>query len=203
MHLSQDTYTTIAQATEEAVFKDRKSKFYGYAFPIQTESDIKPIVESLKKQYPTANHFCYAWQLGTENKKYRANDDGEPRNSAGMPIYGQIQSYELTNVLVIIIRIFGGVKLGVSGLINAYKSTAQMVLESAVIEKLLIEAKLKLNFDYSNMNEVMRIVKKRNIRIVSQQMENRCSLSIAVPRSQTGMIQKEFEKIPAIGLTLL
>ena len=203
MHLSIDTYTTIAKPTEAVLFKDRKSKFFGYAFPVGMESDVKPILETLKNQYPTASHFCYAWQLGVEKKNYRANDDGEPKNTAGMPIYGQIQSFELTNVLVIVIRIFGGVKLGVSGLINAYKTAAQMVLESAIVEKRIIEAQLKLNFGYAFMNEVMRIVKKRNIRIVSQQMENECLLHIAVPRNQTGIILQEFEKIHAVSITQL
>lgn len=132
-----DTYKTIASESEEVLFKEKGSKFFGYAFPIQNEDEVKPIIENLKKQHPNAVHYCYAYQLGTAPKiSYRANDDGEPSNTAGTPIYGQIQSYGLTNILVVVVRIFGGTKLGVSGLISAYKTTAQMTLEaSEVVEK--------------------------------------------------------------------
>jgi len=203
MHASEDTYRIIARPSGNVLFKDRKSKFYGHAFPLEMEADVKPIVERLKRQYPTANHFCYAWQMGTETKDYRANDDGEPKNSAGMPIYGQIQSYQVTNVLIVVVRIFGGAKLGVSGLINAYKTTAQMVLERATIENRSIEAQLKLNFDYTLMNDVMRWVKKWNIRIVSQQMDHTCSWIIAVPKSKTTFLVRELGHIRRLEIALL
>lgn len=129
-----DTYKTIDLPTEEVLFKEKHSKFFGYVFPIRTEEEVKPILDAIKKQHHSARHWCYAWQLGVENQiQYRANDDGEPNNSAGMPIYGQIQSFEITNVLVIVVRYFGGIKLGVGGLISAYKNTAQMALEQADI----------------------------------------------------------------------
>ncbi|MEM8926871.1 MAG: YigZ family protein [Bacteroidota bacterium] len=195
MHLAQDTYTTIAHPSTEVLFKDRKSKFYGHAFPVETESAIKPIVDALKRQYPTASHFCYAWQIGIETKKYRANDDGEPKNSAGMPIYGQILSYGITNILVVVVRIFGGVKLGVSGLITAYKTAAQMALETATMENRVIETKMKLNFSYAIISDVMRVLKKWNVRMVSQQMEGSCSFIIALPKSKTDVIHQELKKI--------
>ena len=121
MKLHDDTYKTIAAATEELLYKEKKSKFYSIAYPIQTEAEVKPLIEALKKKRHTANHVCYAWQLGLEEIRYRANDDGEPNNSAGMPIYGQILAYDLKNVLVAVTRIFGGTKLGVGGLISAYR----------------------------------------------------------------------------------
>lgn len=125
MEKASDTYKTIAQPSEEILIKEKKSKFYGYAFPIRHEEEVKNIIENLRTKHPSANHVCYAWQIGAENPTYRANDDGEPNNTAGMPIYGQIQSFDLTNVLVAVARIFGGTKLGVGGLISAYREAAK------------------------------------------------------------------------------
>ena len=175
----KDTYTTIAKSTDEVLFKEKSSKFFGYAYPIESEEEVKPIIDHLRKQHPHAVHFCYAYQIGTEKIRYRVNDDGEPSNSAGMPIYGQIQSFEITNVLVVVVRYFGGVKLGVGGLISAYKTTAQLTLdESNIIEK-TIDKQFKITFDYKNMNKVMRIIKEKNIQIVHQKMELNCEIEIA------------------------
>ncbi|MGB3149973.1 MAG: YigZ family protein, partial [Maribacter sp.] len=138
----KDTYHTIKRPCEVVLLKEKKSKFYGYAFPIESETQVKPVLEVLQKKYPTANHVCYAWQIGVENLKYRANDDGEPNNSAGMPIYGQIQSFELTNVLVAVVRIFGGTKLGVGGLISSYKAVAKLTLEKTCIVERVLEEQL-------------------------------------------------------------
>ena len=126
----KDTYRTILQPSDEVLFKEKNSKFYGISFPIKNEAEVKQHLENLKKQHHAARHWCYAYQLGTDDIKYRANDDGEPSNSGGMPIYGQIQSFDVTNILVVVIRYFGGVKLGVGGLINAYRTAAQMDLDS-------------------------------------------------------------------------
>ena len=136
----QDTYFTITQPSTEVLLKEKNSKFLGYAFPITSEEEVKIHIENLKKQHFSARHWCYAYQIGADKIQYRANDDGEPNNSAGMPIYGQIQSFGVTNILVVVVRYFGGVKLGVGGLITAYKTSAQMALEAAeIIEKLLNE----------------------------------------------------------------
>ena len=136
---------------EGVLFKERKSKFYGYTFPIESEDAVKPILEELRKRHPSANHVCYAWQLGVTDIRYRANDDGEPNNSAGMPIYGQIQSFDVTNVLVAVVRIFGGTKLGVGGLISAYKETAKMALENSMITEKVLTQQITLVFEYSEM----------------------------------------------------
>tara|TARA_R110002074_G_scaffold193447_1_gene359291 strand:- start:347 stop:733 length:387 start_codon:yes stop_codon:yes gene_type:complete len=128
--MENDRYKTILKPSEETLFKDRNSKFFGYAFPVLDEDDVKDCLEELKKKHHTARHFCYAYQIGIEDIKYRANDDGEPNNSAGMPIYGQIQSFDVTNILIVSVRYFGGTKLGVGGLINAYKTSAQLTLET-------------------------------------------------------------------------
>lgn len=167
----KDTYTTIAQATDEVLFKEKSSKFFGYAFPIESEEEVKPIIDQLRKLHPHAVHYCYAYQISTEKISYRANDDGEPSNTAGAPIYGQIQSFGLTNVLLVVVRIFGGIKLGVGGLITAYKTTAQLVLEDAKIIEKTIDIHFLISFDYKNMNKVMRVIKEKKLDIVNQTME--------------------------------
>src|SRR6187431_2366164 len=167
----KDTYNTIAFPSGESLFKEKSSKFFGYAFPIESEEEVKPILETLKKQHPHAVHYCYAYQIGTETIQYRANDDGEPSNTAGTPIYGQIQSFNLTNILIVVIRIFGGIKLGVGGLITAYKTAAQMTLETSEIIEKTIDVAFQISFDYKNMNKVMRVIKEKKLDIASQEME--------------------------------
>ncbi|MEQ8219330.1 MAG: YigZ family protein [Arenibacter sp.] len=175
-----DVYKTLKAPSEEILFKERKSKFFGYAYPILQEDEVKPIIEELRKQHHTANHVCYAWQLGVEDINYRANDDGEPNNSAGMPIYGQIQSFGVTNVLVAVARIFGGTKLGVGGLISAYRTAAQMALDSAEIIEKTLQKRYLLCFEYSEMDKVMRTLKQHQMEIVSQKMEMDCKIEISV-----------------------
>ena len=167
----KDTYNTITSPSEEILFKEKNSKFFGYAFPITSEEELKPILDVLRKKHPHAGHFCYAYQIGTDAISYRANDDGEPSNSAGMPIYGQLQSFDVTNTVVVIARLFGGTKLGVGGLISAYKSAAQITLESCEIIEKTIDVHYIISFDYKNMNKVMRVIKEKNLGIVDQGME--------------------------------
>lgn len=175
----KDTYKTLDESVENILFKEKNSKFFGYAFPISSELEVKKHLDQLKTEHFSARHWCYAYQIGTEVIKFRANDDGEPSNSAGMPIYGQIQSFDITNVLVVVIRYFGGVKLGVGGLISAYKTTAQLTLDEANIIEKTIDKYFKITFDYKNMNKVMRIIKEKNIQIVHQKMELNCEIQIA------------------------
>ena len=167
----KDTYNTIAFSSEETLFKEKNSKFFGYAFPIESEDEVKPITDRLRKQHPNACHYCYAYQLGADSITYRANDDGEPSNTAGMPIYGQIQSFGVTNVLLVVVRIFGGVKLGVGGLISAYRASAQLTLETCAIIEKTIDVHYTISFDYKNMNKVMRVIKEKKLEIVAQEME--------------------------------
>ena len=188
-----DFYKTITKPSVETLFKDRNSKFYGYAFPVKSEEAVKIFLEFLRKKHYSARHFCYAWQLGVESFRYRANDDGEPSNSAGMPIYGQIQSFELTNILVVSVRYFGGTKLGVSGLINAYRSSARLALESSIIEEKTIDIFFQLNFEYDLMSKVLRIIKENSILIQDQKLEMNCELIIAVRKSNANKIFKIFE----------
>ena len=200
MDTTSDTYKTISKASEEILFKEKKSKFYGYTFPIQTEEEVKPIIESLKKKHHTAGHVCYAWQLGVENSSYRANDDGEPNNSAGMPIYGQIQSFEVTNVLVAVARVFGGVKLGVGGLISAYRTGAQMALKSSNIVERIITQEFQLSFSYAEMDKAMRIIKQKQLEIISQKLEMNCQLQISVRKNEAVAIKAIFESMHTITI---
>lgn len=193
-----DTYKTIAHPTEEILHKDRKSKFFGYAFPITTEQEIKPLLEVLRSRQPSAGHVCYAWQLGVEKIRYRANDDGEPNNSAGMPIYGQIKASGLTNVLVAVSRIYGGTKLGVGGLIQAYKTAAQLALSSSrQIEKYL-EVQFVIQFEYPQMDKVMRTIKQLDMTIVHQKLELSCEMIVSTRKSNEKKTALLFEELHEI-----
>ena len=191
----KDTYNTITKPSEAMLFKDKNSKFFGYAFPVLNEDDVKSHLETLKKTHHSARHWCYAYQLGTleSNRSYRANDDGEPSNSAGMPIYGQLQSFDVTNTLIVVVRYFGGVKLGVSGLINAYRTAAQMALESSKIEERTINIEYCISFAYKNMNKVMRIIKEKKINIVKQVLELDCKIYISVRLNDANVIFEIFK----------
>lgn len=189
----RDTYKTITKASEEVLFKDKNSKFFGYAFPVESEEEAKEHLEALKKQHHQARHWCYAWQTGKEDFQYRANDDGEPSNSAGMPIYGQIQSFEITNVLIVVVRYFGGIKLGVGGLINAYKTAAQMALQTSKIVERTIDKKFLIKFDYPEMNIVMRIIKENNLNILDQNLELDCRIYISVRKKDSEEIFQKFD----------
>lgn len=190
----KDTYKTIFKPGEEALFKEKNSKFFGYTFPVTTEEEAKEHLEALKKKHHQARHWCYAWQTGKaeEDHQYRANDDGEPSNSAGMPIYGQIQSFEVTNILIVVVRYFGGVKLGVGGLITAYKTAAQMALENSKITKRTIDEVFELKFDYPEMNIVMRIIKEHNLNIVEQNLGLDCKIFISVRKKDAEEIYEKF-----------
>lgn len=188
----KDTYKTITKASPEVLFKDRNSKFFGYAFPVRTEEEINAHLEELKSKHHKARHWCYAWQLGREEIHYRANDDGEPSNSAGMPIYGQIQSFEVTDILIVVVRYFGGVKLGVGGLINAYKTAAQMALESSRIITRTIDRVFEIKFDYPEMNTVMRIIKENDLNIIDQKLELDCRILISVRKKEAESIFDKF-----------
>ena len=196
----KDTYNTIAFPSPEILYKEKNSKFFGYAFPVTNEDEIKEHLDVLRKQHHGAVHFCYAFQLGTETLYFRANDDGEPSNSAGMPIYGQIQSFGVTNVLVVVVRFFGGVKLGVGGLISAYRTSAQMALADAEIIEKTIDVSFEVTFDYKNINKVMRVIKEKNLNIVSQEMNESCKIIISTRKKNAEMIFDIFNNLFEIGI---
>lgn len=198
--MENDVYKTIAKPAQGEIFKDKNSKFYGYVFPVTNIAQIKTHIEDLKKEHYTARHWCYAYQLGTKTIKYRANDDGEPNNSAGMPIYGQIQSYELTNILIVVIRYYGGVKLGVGGLINAYRTGAQLALDAAKIIEKTININFSLRFEYKNMSKVMRLLKDNDAEITAQKLEIDCLLEISVRKRNEKLISNLFNNFHGVKI---
>ncbi|MFT7051766.1 MAG: putative YigZ family protein [Psychroserpens sp.] len=197
-----DIYKTITKPSPEALFKDRNSKFFGYAFPITSEDEVKHHIEDLKKQHHQARHWCYAYQFGKQEKDFvfRANDDGEPNNSAGMPIYGQIQSFKVTNLLIVVVRYFGGTKLGLGGLINAYRTGAQIALEASEIVTRTVNIEYGITFDYKNMNTVMRIIKEKNLKITKQTLELSCELIISVRLKDASSIFEIFDTLYEINI---
>jgi uncharacterized YigZ family protein len=201
----KDTYKTLSKPSDDVLYKEKNSKFFGYAFPVTSEDAVKIHLEALKKQHHSARHWCYAYQIGTQENHYqfRVNDDGEPNNSAGMPIYGQIQSFEVTNVLIVVVRYFGGVKLGVGGLISAYKTAAQLALEHSKIVTRTINQDIELKFEYKDMNKVMRIIKEKKLKIKNQTLELDCTINISVRLKKAKDVLKAFEAIFGVDAKVL
>ena len=183
MNSPQDTFKSIS-SVGKGVYKELGSKFLAFAYPVETEEEIKEIIASLKKEYFDARHHCYAYRLGLTGEKWRANDDGEPSSSAGRPIYGQILSNELSDILIVVVRYFGGVKLGIPGLIRAYKSAAQDAIASATpVEKVSGEV-FYVEFDYLQMNDVMKVLKDMNITPLEQNFDIACRMKLRIRLSQ-------------------
>jgi uncharacterized YigZ family protein len=183
-----DTYLTIA-APVQSLYKEKGSKFIGLAYPVQDENQIKDILTSLRKEYFDARHHCYAYMLGATQSIYRANDDGEPNHSAGDPILGQIRSHNLTYILVVVVRYFGGTKLGVSGLINAYKTATTDALAAARIIEKIVQVALTLRFTYLQMNAVMKLVKEYVLEIIYQDFGNECQMDVWVRQRLVAEVQ--------------
>ena len=196
-------YKTINTPSLEVLYKDKGSKFYGYAIPIETDQEVKKALEELKQKHSSAGHFCYAYQHGIEKIYYRVSDDGEPNNSAGLPIYGQLQAFKVTNILIVVIRYFGGTKLGVGGLISAYKATAKLSLEVSQIKTLDILIPLKLSFVYKDMSKVMRIIKKQQLVIKSQRLEMECEVLVLVKKMNLKSSIRTFEAFHQIKVEVL
>ncbi|NQU53694.1 MAG: YigZ family protein [Bacteroidetes bacterium] len=194
-----DLYNTIEKESK-GYFKDKGSKFYSYAFPLQNENEVKEIIARLKKEHHSARHHCYAWRLGTEDIRSRANDDGEPSSTAGKPILGQLQSFEVTNALIVVVRYFGGTLLGVSGLINAYRNAATDALNNAEILEKLIEKKYNISFSYIELNEVMHIIKRENYNIQNTDFQESCSLIFSVRKSEANKAEKIFNDLYKVQL---
>ena len=178
-----DFYTTIEKPSN-AEFKDRGSKFIAYAFPIETADDFKQQLQLLKKEHPKAVHHCFAYRIGTDGNNFRSSDDGEPSGTAGKPILGQIDSKELTNIAVVVVRYWGGTLLGVPGLINAYKTAAALAFQVTPIIQKQVEIKYSIEFDYTRMNEVMMIVKQYNCTIITQEMQLFCIITTGIPKNR-------------------
>lgn len=196
----KDTYLTI-DLPSEGIFKDKGSKFLAFAYPLTDESKVKNIVQNLKKEHHSARHHCFAFKIGNQGEHYRANDDGEPSGTAGRPILGQLNSYNLTNILVVVVRYFGGTLLGVGGLINAYKNATIEALENASIVEKIIETHYQLRFDYPLQNTVMKVLKDFNTDITNSQFEMDCRLSIAVRLSNEEAVINILNKIDGLSLS--
>ena len=192
-----DTYKTIKNPGE-GYFKDKGSKFYAYTYPVQNEEEIKNIVSSLRKEHHSARHHCFAWRLGTEQISHRYNDDGEPSSTAGKPILRQLEHFGVTNILLVVVRYFGGTLLGTAGLINAYRSSAADALKNSTIITKTIEEEYRLKYSYKEMNDVMRIIKQENLNITDTQFAADCDLLFTVRKSEANKIEKIFKQFPGI-----
>ena len=188
---NQEYYNTIVQASS-AEFKDRGSKFIAYAYPINTADEFKSYLQALKKEHPKAVHHCFAYRIGTDGNTFRSSDDGEPSGTAGKPILGQIDSKEITNVAVVVVRYWGGTLLGVPGLINAYKTATALALQVTPLVQKQIEVVYTIQFDYTQMNEIMLIVKQCNCSIISQELQLFCSITVGIPK---GRMQEVLHKL--------
>ncbi|MCY1515303.1 uncharacterized protein, YigZ family [compost metagenome] len=200
--LFDDTYKTI-KGTSEGIFRDRGSKFIGYAFPIRHEEEIKEMIVRLRSEHPKARHFCWALRLTPDRSIFRINDDGEPSGSAGRPILNTLLSAGLTNVLLVVVRYFGGTLLGVPGLINAYKQAAIAAIGSNEVILKTINDTYELRFDYLQMNEVMRIIKEEQLSIVTQQFNNQCSIQLEIRKGQLDSALNKFHKLQDIEVKFL
>jgi uncharacterized YigZ family protein len=197
--LDQDAFLTLSRESS-GLYKEKGSKFYYFAFPVENEEEIKNALGSLRKTYFDATHHCYAWALGNKGTHFRANDDGEPNHSAGDPILGQIRSNQLTNVLIVVIRYFGGTKLGVSGLIHAYKSSAALAIEENQIIEKQVMRNLWIRFGYTEMNNIMKIIKAENLEIRHQELALDCIFQVEM---REGILDRVTEKLNEIeGLVI-
>ncbi len=192
-----DNYLTIAK-TSEGLYKEKGSKFIAYAYPVSTEEEIKQLITDLKKEYYDARHHCYAYMLGADKKNYRANDDGEPSSTAGKPILGQILSNNITNILIVVIRYFGGTKLGVSGLITAYKTAAADAIANAEIIEKTVNDIYNIHFDYLVMNDIMKIIKEEQPLQITQNFNLTCTITLSIRQSDVERIIEKMNKIDSV-----
>jgi uncharacterized YigZ family protein len=195
--LFDDTYRTI-QHPAEGIFRDRGSKFLAYAYPIQSEGEIKSIVTSLKSEHPKANHHCWAMRLTADRAVFKLNDDGEPSGTAGRPILNTLLSKDLTNILIVVVRYFGGTLLGVPGLINAYKMATEEALNNAVIIEKTVNDIYTISFEYLQMNDVMRLVKDADLLVITQQFDNNCNIQVSIRKMQVNMVLGKLHKITGV-----
>ena len=189
-----DTYKTIIAPTE-GIYKEKGSKFLSFAIPVSNADEVKEIVKNYRKEYYDSRHVCYAYMLGAERKEFRANDDGEPSGTAGRPILGQINSRELTDILVIVVRYFGGILLGTGGLVVAYKEATTDALDQAEVIEKTVDETISIVFDYVLMNEVMRIIKDTNAQISSQNFEDQCAMQLSIRKQDAGLLSAKLAKI--------
>lgn len=199
----EDIIFKSIQKTGKSLYKEKGSKFFGYAIQAKNEEEVKNYIQKLWDDNNGACHVCYAYRLGPEKKNVRANDDGEPSNSAGPPILAQIEKYDLTNTLVAIVRFYGGTNLGVGGLINAYRTAAEEAIQNAIIEETCLKAKVSIHFNYPQMSEVMHIIKVQNMQPKAQNFETSCEVIFEVPHSEVENVQGLFERIDQVQIKII
>jgi len=195
--LPEDSYKTVSSISQ-GIYKDKGSRFIALACPVKSENEVKEQLSKWRNEYHDAQHHCYAFRLGKDHPVYRVNDDGEPSGSAGRPIYGQILSCDLTNILIVVIRYFGGTKLGIPGLINAYKTAAREALDKSTIVEKTIDLNFEISYDYLAMNEVMKTLKEENAAILVQTLDNTCFLTFSIRRNRADKILGHLQKIHGI-----
>jgi uncharacterized YigZ family protein len=194
-----DTYKTISKPTE-GIYKEKGSRFLSFSIPVSNVEEVREIVKEYRKRFFDARHVCYAYILGAERTDFRANDDGEPSGTAGRPILGQINSRELTNVLIIVVRYFGGILLGTGGLVTAYKEVAAAALNQAGIIEKTVKETISINFDYVQMNDVMRVIKEINPQILSQTFDNQCNMQLSIRKQDSKLLVGKLEKISSLSI---
>ena len=202
MERPDDSFLTVAAAAETAS-RERSSKFLAYAYPVRDEERIRELLDALRKRYFDATHHCYAWRLGPGGERFRANDDGEPSSTAGKPILGQMLSHDLTDCLIVVVRYFGGTKLGVPGLIAAYKESAAAVIEVAEIVERTVDTVFKVEFPYVAMNEIMRIVKEEQPVVKGQTFDNLCVMTLAVRRGRADAVLGRLDKVEGASIEVI
>ena len=190
----EDTYKTIS-TTGEGYYTEKRSKFLAFAHHVETVEEVKTIIDSYRKKYYDARHVCYAYMIGADRQTFRANDDGEPSSTAGKPILGQINSNELTDILIVVVRYYGGVNLGTSGLIVAYREAAADAIRHTTIENRFVEEEIVYDFPYVMMNQVMKVIKDMNPRIISQQYDNTCQIRMRIRQSLAEQLQKRLDNL--------
>lgn len=198
--MEEDVYKTI-EAPSEGLYKEKGSRFIALAYPVSTEEQIRETVIGLKEKYYDARHHCYAWRLGADKKRFRANDDGEPSSTAGKPILGQIQSNDLTNILIVVVRYFGGIKLGVSGLIHAYREAAADALRNAVFVEKNVEEEIRVRFSYLVLNDVMKIVKEEGAVIFARNFELECEMVLSIRRKNSNILKERLQKVESLVIS--
>ena len=202
MSLFEDTYYTIND-TAEGIFRDKGSKFIAYAYPFKDENKLKEIIAELKSLHPKARHHCWAYRLSPDRAVFRVNDDGEPSGTAGRPILNALLSKDVTNILVVVVRYFGGTLLGVPGLINAYKTATQEALDAATIVEKTVNDVYQLDFEYLVMNDVMRVIKDENLTVLEQQFDNACTMTVEMRKMQVNAFVQKMEKIEGAQIAYL
>lgn len=193
----EDVYKTILSSSE-GLYKEKGSRFIAFAYPVSSEEQIRDIISGLKEKYYGARHHCYAWRLGADKKQFRANDDGEPSSTAGKPILGQILSNDLTNILIVVVRYFGGIKLGVSGLTNAYREAATDALANASVIEKTVDEKLRIRFSYLVLNDVMKIIKEESPEVLERRFELECEMLISIRKKNMSLLHARLEKVDSL-----